>query len=118
MYALSCYFRPANLAFRSLVDFSKYGVRDVPRLLPFPGSSGDAVSSSSNSSSCSSSGSSSSLSDMKYTVEFVDNKDQRFVHQSIAECDRSLKVDETAVSDGDTESLQEDLQCEQVLSIV
>ena len=115
---LSCYFRPANLAFRSLIDFSKYSARDVQKLLPFPGSSGDTAGSSSSSSSgsSSSSSSSSSLSGMKYTIEITDDEDQRSVRRSVAGSDdRGLQVDEATVSDGDTASLQEDMQYEQVL---
>ena len=120
MYALSCYFRPANIAFRSLIDFSKYNVSDIPKLLPFPGSSGNAAdssssSSSSSSNSSSSSSSSSSLSGMRYTVVMIDNEDQGSV-QSVAESDgRDLQVDEAAMSDVDTASLQEDMQYELVL---
>ena len=111
----SRYFRPANLAFRSLIDFSKYSARDVPKLLPFPGSSGDTAGSSSSGSSSSSS-SSTSLSGMKYTIEITDDEDQRSVHRSVTGSDdRDLQVDEAAVSDGDTASLQEDMQYEQVL---
>lgn len=111
---LSCYFRPANLAFRSLIDFSKYSARDVPKLLPFPGSSGNTADNSSSSNSSSSS--SSSLSSMKYTVEIADDEDHRSMHQSGTESnDRDLQVDEAAVSDVDTASLQEDIQYEQVL---
>ena len=100
-------FRQASLAFRSLIDFSKYDVKDIPKLVPFhaPSASPPPATSSG------SSDSSSYVSGTKCATETVDSESIRStIDQSvITESDyEGVQVNVVAVSDDDTDSSKEE----------
>ena len=109
MYALFC-IRPANLAFRSLIDFSKYNAKGVSTLLPFPSSPAAPAcgrSSSSSSNISSSSSNSSCFRGVECTVEIADDDDD-----DDQKSGDDTQGDEVGVH---AELPQEDMQYEKVL---
>ena len=116
-------FRQANLAFRSLIDFSKYNAKDIPKLVPFPGS-GVTSSPPGTSNSSSSDGGSSSSDGTKQTVEATDSDGQRSGYQSAVEDDYGgVQVNVVSVSDDDDDdddgsSQEDDEQYERVHTYV
>ena len=107
-------FRQASLAFRSLINFSKYDVKDIPKLVPFPAPSASPPPAASSGSS----DSSSYVSGTKCVTETVDSESIRStVDQSVVtESDyEGVQVNVVAVSDDDTDlSKEEGIQHGQV----
>ena len=110
----SVHFRQASLAFRSLIDFSKYDVKDIPKLVPFPAPSASPPPATSSGSS----DSSSYVSGTQCVTETVDSESIRStVDQSVVtESDyEGVQVNVVTVNDDDTDSSkEEDIQYGQV----
>ena len=101
MYFL--YYRPASLAFRSLIDFSNYSGKDVLELVPF--TVGLVGAETASASSSSDSDSTSSFSGTKYTMDTRGSEDQ---------ASAVTESNVTAISDDGGDTFQEDIQYEQV----